>query len=128
MNLRSMLTPLWIITTLLVLAAVIGMVRLGFWQLDRLEQRRAFNARVLAQAQAAPLDLNTEMPEDPQSLYELEYRQVTARGTFDTAGEILLRNQVWEGSARVSPGHPLTTGRVGAYHPGRPRVHPFSRG
>lgn len=105
MKLRSFLTPRWILTTLLVLATVFVMACLGFWQLDRLEQRRAFNARVLAQVQAAPLDLNNAMPGDPQALYDMEYRQVTARGVYDAAGEVLLRNQVWEGQ----PGYHLFT-------------------
>jgi hypothetical protein len=39
----------WILATLLVIAAAAVMVRLGIWQLDRLDLRRAFNARVQAQ-------------------------------------------------------------------------------
>jgi surfeit locus 1 family protein len=104
-KMRKLLTPRWIITTLLVIVAVVVMVRLGFWQLDRLSQRRAFNSRVLAQTQAAVLDLSTGLPQDVQSLYDMEYRQVTARGEYDFANDILLRNQVWEGQ----PGYHLFT-------------------
>lgn len=105
MRLNQIVTPRWIITTLLVIAAVAGMVRLGFWQLDRLAERRAFNTRVLQQAQAAPILLPDSLPQDVQSLYEMEYRQVQAVGEFDPANEILLRNQVWEGQ----PGYHLFT-------------------
>jgi surfeit locus 1 family protein len=102
---RKILTPRWIITTLLVLTAVAVMIRLGFWQLDRLEQRRTFNARVTAQVQAPPLDLSVGLPQDIQHLYDMEYRQVTAKGEYDFANDILLRNQVWEGT----PGYHLFT-------------------
>ena len=43
---RKMFSRKWILATLLVLAAMGVMIRLGIWQLDRLEKRRAFNARV----------------------------------------------------------------------------------
>ena len=49
MKLERMVSRQWWKTTLLVLAAVLVMVRLGIWQLDRLAQRKAFNARVGAQ-------------------------------------------------------------------------------
>lgn len=88
------LTIRWIFTTLLVIAAMGVMIRLGFWQLDRLEWRRAFNARVTSQLTADPLDMNSSQPVD--SLYDMEYRSVTVRGTYDYAHEVLLRNQVWE--------------------------------
>ena len=38
----------WILTTLLAFAGVLVLARLGIWQLDRLAERRAFNARVNA--------------------------------------------------------------------------------
>ncbi len=90
---RRLLTPRWIITTLLVIAAVGVMVRLGFWQLDRLAQRRAFNASVEAQINASPLDLNTTIPQN--QLASMEYRTVVVRGTYDPQNEVLLRNQVY---------------------------------
>jgi surfeit locus 1 family protein len=102
---RELLTPRWIVTTLLVVVAVGVMVRLGVWQLDRLEERRQFNARVQAQIEAPPLDLNTGLPADLDQLYNMEYRQVILRGEYDPSNEILLRNQVWENQ----PGHHLLT-------------------
>jgi len=83
----------WIITTILVICAMGVMVRLGIWQLDRLESRRSFNTRVQAQVDAAPLDLNQEaaIPD----LAEMEYRKVNVRGTYDHSNQIALRNQYW---------------------------------
>jgi surfeit locus 1 family protein len=91
---KALLTPRWIITTLLVIVAVGFMARLGFWQLDRLEQRRAANAQVAAQRSAPPLDLNTPFSID--SLTAMEYRSVIVRGVYDPQNEMILRNQVNE--------------------------------
>ncbi len=100
---RRFFTPRWLITTLLVIAAVGVMARLGIWQLDRLAERRAFNARVEAQVKAPQLDLNG--PFAVEDLYDMEYRQVVARGVYDLQQEVLLRNQVWENR----PGYHLLT-------------------
>lgn len=70
------------------------MVRLGLWQLDRLEARRSFNARVQVQVAAAALDLNQEaaLP----GLDGMEYRKVQVSGVYDHSQQIALRNQYWE--------------------------------
>lgn len=86
----------WWWTTLLVLVAVGVMVRLGFWQLDRLEKRRAFNEHIRQMQAAAPLDLNAVT--DPTALMGMEYRRAFARGVFDFAHQIALRNQYWSDS------------------------------
>lgn len=91
---KAFLTLRWILTTILVIAAMGVMVRLGIWQLDRLEWRRAFNARVITQLNAEQLDLNAEQP--AETLYDMEYRSVTVSGMYDYSAEVLLRNQVWE--------------------------------
>ncbi|HUF39757.1 MAG TPA: SURF1 family cytochrome oxidase biogenesis protein, partial [Anaerolineales bacterium] len=69
----------WILTTILVLAAGGVMIRLGFWQLDRLETRRAFNAAALAGQTAPELDLNAALP--AADLEAMAYRTVRAVGT-----------------------------------------------
>lgn len=84
----------WILTTLIAILAVGVLIRLGLWQLDRLEWRRAFNSRVTAQINAEPLDLTDSQPVD--SLFDMEYRTVTVSGEFEFSQEVLLRNQVWE--------------------------------
>ena len=81
------------VTTLLVLAAIAVMVRLGVWQLDRLAQRRAFNADVASQLQAPPLTDLTGV----QDLLGLRYRAVVVRGEYDFTQQIALSNQTWRG-------------------------------
>jgi surfeit locus 1 family protein len=84
----------WIIATIVVIAGVGVLFRLGLWQLDRLEWRRAFNERVMTQMNQPPLDLNIEIPTN--GLYDMEYRPVAVRGVYDHSQEVLLRNHVWE--------------------------------
>jgi surfeit locus 1 family protein len=90
---RSSFSIRWILLTLLVIAAVGVMVRLGFWQLDRLAERREANSRILAQVNAENLDLNKDLPLD-EELNSMEYRPVIVTGIYDSAQEVLLRNQV----------------------------------
>ena len=66
----------------------IVMVGLGFWQLDRLDQRKAHNQRVLARADAPPLPARQLAGADAE---DVEYRRVTARGRYLIDEEVLLR-------------------------------------
>ncbi len=77
----------------MVVAAVVVMVRLGVWQLDRLEQRRTFNERVKAQIGQPPLELTEATLE--LNLVDMEYREVIVDGEYEFNGEVALRNQVW---------------------------------
>ena len=48
----------WILATLLVFAGVLLCFRLGYWQFDRLKQRRVFNEHVASVWNMEPLNLN----------------------------------------------------------------------
>jgi len=97
----------WVTLLVVVLAALF--IRLGIWQLDRLEQRRASNA-VLEQALAAPpLDLNSiSLPDD---LTTLANRFVTAAGQYDDDQQLILRLQSWQGQPGVHLVTPLVLSR-----------------
>jgi surfeit locus 1 family protein len=92
MLLLKMFQRKWLILTLLVFAATALCIRLGIWQLDRLEQRRAFNSQFeMARAQPA-LDLNQEQPEN---IAEMEWRSVKVSGEYDFANQVAVRNQYY---------------------------------
>ncbi|MBC7877048.1 MAG: SURF1 family protein [Anaerolineales bacterium] len=80
----------WLFTTLLVFTGTAVCIRLGMWQLDRLEQRRAFNVQVESMRAAKLLDLNQNLPADVSSM---EWRAVTVAGEYDFGNQIALRNQ-----------------------------------
>ena len=99
MKLERMVSRQWWKTTLLVLAAVIVMVRLGFWQLDRLAQRKAFNSRVEAQLAEPSLELTNQ--NSALDLYNMEYRDAIVSGEYDHERQVVLRNQDWQGRLGV---------------------------
>jgi surfeit locus 1 family protein len=90
MLLLKMFQRKWLIATLLVFAGTALCLRLGIWQLDRLAQRRAFNAAFEAARTETVLDLNQDIPQDVTSM---EWRSVKVSGEYDFENQIALRNQ-----------------------------------
>src|SRR5690349_16156648 len=89
----KMLSRKWLFVTLFVCLVAASFVRLGIWQLDRLEQRRIFNAQFEGMRASPPLDLNQTVPENIESM---EWRAVTVTGEYDLDHQIALRNQYYE--------------------------------
>lgn len=86
--------------------------RLGFWQLDRLAQRRALNAEVAANFGAVPVPVAL-LPHDSAAM---RYRRVTLRGVFDYANEVVVTQRIRGGSPGVNLLTPLRiAGRDTAY-------------
>jgi surfeit locus 1 family protein len=104
---KLMFSRTWLATTFLILVGMAGTIRLGFWQLDRLEQRQEFNAHLRAMQVAPALSLNQE--EFSDDLAEMEYRQVRAFGSYDFEHQVAIRNQVWTQSWGNEPGYALLT-------------------
>ena len=99
MKQKRLFTWKWFLTTVLVLVAMAVMIRLGVWQLDRLAQRRAFNAHVITQSNLPALDLTGKAPF--QDLTGMEYRKAVVRGKYLLDQAIVLRNQYWNGQYGV---------------------------
>jgi len=103
--LRALFSRRWLWVTLLVIALMGVLARLGIWQLDRLQQRRDANALIAASLAAPPFDLNaTAVPED---ISEWDNRLVAASGMFDYEQEVLLDLQNWGYRAGVNLITPL---------------------
>ena len=89
------------------------MIRLGFWQLDRLAQRRATNAELVQQLALPPLPLaGDRLPVELAAggdLTALKNRPASARGTYDFSHQVVLKLQNWEGAPGV---HLITPLRV----------------
>lgn len=86
---HRLLGPGWILKHLFALAIFATFVGLGFWQLARLEQRRAANAVALAVLDQNPTTLTGAEP-DPSALIG---RKVRVTGTFLNEQSVVLRNQ-----------------------------------
>ena len=89
----------------LVFALVVsgGCVRLGFWQLDRLRQRRATNAMLVERLSSPPRAVRDVMRDSATA----GFRRATATGTFDFANEFALAARTREGSPGVNLVTPL---------------------
>lgn len=94
-----------VLGTAVLFAVVLACVRLGFWQLDRLQQRRALNARVAARLEAPPLESVAALADTAASLY----RHVRLAGRYDDAHSIVLPGRSYQGVPGV---HLLTPLRL----------------
>jgi surfeit locus 1 family protein len=101
-----------VVAALVVVIVAAVCVRLGFWQLGRLEDRRAFNTAVAAAMAQPPLELTAEavaaIAVHPRDYL---YRSVTALGAYDQRHEVLLRGRAYGGRPGV---HIVTPFRVDA--------------
>lgn len=79
----------WLLATIGVALLCALFLTLGFWQLQRLEQKRAANALILARMQEPPLALSGQAIDPEQA----NLRRATVRGTYDYSQEIVLRNR-----------------------------------
>ena len=106
---RALFSRRYIAMTLLVLAAMAVMARLGIWQLDRREQRIARNADLVAKLNAEPVSLNAAaaaatwpLPTDRAAVRNLPAQ---ATGVYDREHTLLLVQQPYNGQ----PGAHLVT-------------------
>jgi surfeit locus 1 family protein len=104
----TMISPVrgkWLWATLAVILCTALLVRLGFWQLQRLQERRANNAFLLARVEQPPVQLAGQVVDPSQ----LDLRRATALGTYDFSQEVVLRNQALNGAPGV---HLITPLRI----------------
>lgn len=80
------------------LIAAIGCARAGIWQLDRLKQRRAKNALIMAQTAMLPLSAAAARGQDTVALH---WRRLNFRGVPDYAHEVVLASRTQNGSVGV---------------------------
>lgn len=113
---RFLLRPRWLVFHALVLVGVVGMVMLGFWQRNRLDERRAFNAVVTERAAepAAPVETVVGPSGAEADPAQVEWRAVTATGTYLADEQVVVVNRSQGGRAGVNIVTPLqlTDGRL----------------
>ncbi|MFD7884242.1 SURF1 family protein [Streptomyces bauhiniae] len=90
---RFLLTRQWVILTLVVIALIPTMIRLGFWQHHRYEERTARNNLVARALHADPVPVERLTSPGRTVTHGDKYRTVTATGTFDTAHEEVVRRR-----------------------------------
>ena len=102
--------PKWIVGHVIVLVAVVVFVNLGFWQLRRLEERRSFNTLITSRTTQAEVPLAEVLQRYGPSQEALEYRVVTAAGTYAPQEEVILLARSYDG---ISGHHVVTPLYIG---------------
>lgn len=104
---RIAVRPRWVVFSVLVVFVAVACVFLGFWQLSRLEERRASNFVLAARLEREPIpleDLRSALRPDQGvevDAADYEYTRVTATGRLSDRGRVLVRSQVVSGQAGV---------------------------
>src|SRR5262245_8942725 len=96
---RVMGAVVWIVA----IAAAAVCVRLGFWQLSRLAEKRALNAAIREAEQAPALAVSGEPPPAARALD----RTLVVSGRYDEANQFLLSGRFHDGEPGVEVVTPL---------------------
>jgi surfeit locus 1 family protein len=110
--LKALLSRRWWWVTLVVLALMLILARLGIWQLDRLAERRAANAALMVALDAPAVNLNGSLADfstlTPDEVAdEWANRNAAATGVFDFDHQVVVRLQTWNGNSGVRLVTPL---------------------
>lgn len=91
---RRFLTPAWLVSHVFVLTMVVVMTSLGFWQLERLDERKARNVEVGAAMEAEPVAIEDLLDTDPA-----EHSAVLVGGEYLDEHSFLVANRTFESQA-----------------------------
>jgi cytochrome oxidase assembly protein ShyY1 len=109
---RFLLQPRWILLHAIWLLVVVTMVAAGFWQLDRLDQKRDRNDEIAARSAEASQPVGEIVAsDDPVSVGgDVQFRPVTVTGTYRLDDQALLRGQSLDGTPGFHVLTPLDLG------------------
>lgn len=91
--------PKWILSHLFVLALVVAMIGACFWQLDRRQEKQARNERIEQRSTLPVVGVETLADiGDFDAVGDLEFREVTASGTYAPDQDVLIRSRSRDGA------------------------------
>lgn len=102
--LQALIGPKWRWVTLAVILIMAGLARLGLWQLDRLDERRAENEKLLAVLASEVVDVTASTAAFGDATTELaafKDRQASVKGQFDFSQQGAIKLQTWQGQPGV---------------------------
>lgn len=103
MSWRFALRPNWIVRHVAVVALVVVMVLLGFWQLRRLDEKRDHKALVEARQEMPVAEVRDVVPADAgvddDAVDAVLYRSVSAAGTYEDGDTVVVENRTFNGSS-----------------------------
>jgi len=104
---RFLASPRWLGFHALVLVGIFAFINFGFWQLDRLDQRREFNSVVTSRIDQPVVGVQTIVSEIASSplasqddaVAAVEWRSINAAGTYLVDEELIVVNRSQGGRA-----------------------------
>lgn len=96
---HQFLTRRWIAVHLMTLVIIGVCLSMAFWQLGRLQDRRAENARLAEQTKRPAADLDSLLPGAAASGREsdgAEFRRTRVRGRFDPGEQVILQSRSYK--------------------------------
>jgi surfeit locus 1 family protein len=100
---RFLLRPLWILSHIFVIGTVILMINLGFWQLGRLDERKASNATIVEAEKPAAVPIAELLPDgvdtSAAAVDEASYRSAIVTGVYRVDQQVLIPNRTYNGGA-----------------------------
>jgi surfeit locus 1 family protein len=108
--LRALSRPAALLSHGIVLIVVGVLIALGQWQLERLDQVRTSNTLLAERTTAAPVDVLLLLRSTGADVDAVEFRRVTATGTFVPEEEVLQRNRIQRGLQGLDVLTPLDLG------------------
>lgn len=107
---RRLFTPRWVLVHVSVVSLTAFMVFLGFWQLDRLEQRRERNAAIETNTRSEPVPATAAM-----GVKQNEWRRVRLSGTYINDKTVIVINRSQDGVAGDNIAVPFRTESNGIF-------------
>lgn len=99
---RFLVSPRWILSHVFVAACVVAMVAAGFWQLGRLDERRAANRVIEAAQEQPPVSVAELVPAGAAASADdvdaVQYRTATVTGAYLVEDQVLVSNRTYEGA------------------------------
>jgi surfeit locus 1 family protein len=95
--------PVWLAGHVIAIAAVIGFIALGLWQLDRRATRSELDDTLRSRLDQPAVALGALV--GTTDVADVEYRRAIVTGTYDTAGEVILQARSFQGRS----GHEVLT-------------------
>lgn len=108
---NPLLRPRWILIHLILATLTATMVFLGFWQLNRLDQKQTTNRNVIARTALPPTDIGALLKSTPTStslsFEDLQWRVITAKGQYLADKAVTIINRSQDAIAGYSPVTPF---------------------
>lgn len=105
---RTLLSPRWILIHIGSVSLSLVMLNLGFWQLNRLEEKKNFNS-VLRTHTSAPLQTLDQAVPTKWNKATNEWVRVSITGSYDSSKAVTIINRSQDGSAGYNSAVPFTS-------------------